>query len=186
MLNSVCAQRYWFVSCLCRHSLGDIEGDRVNFLLKDLFSGPCQLHLVCNQTNHSSWWSVIAFRLACLHITFFLPPVVLWTPAVNVRRGGTDRGLEMGLLSRWNHSFTASLHFSWLASNQMANSCTDKQSHLFCITRRTVACKDIQTPWKFSLFETYQRGIGVNGGGVQIHWAVLTFTSQFRIFSWIF
>lgn len=37
----------------------------ISFLLKDLLSGPRQLHLAhCNQTNHGGWWPMIAFRPA--------------------------------------------------------------------------------------------------------------------------
>lgn len=57
----------------CCHLLRVIERDRVYFLLKNLIAVPSQLHLVhCNQTNHGGWWSMIAFRLACLHIVLSL------------------------------------------------------------------------------------------------------------------
>lgn len=83
----------------CCHFLKEIERDRVYFLLKDLIAVPSQLHLAhCNQTNHGGWWSMIAFRLACLHIALSLFSF-LRTPAVAARLwnhgdGGETEGLR--------------------------------------------------------------------------------------------
>lgn len=83
----------------CCHLLRVIERDRVYFLLKNRIAVPSQLHLVhCNQTNHGGWWSMIAFRLACLHIvlslSFFFFFFFLWTPAASARLWSRGDGRE--------------------------------------------------------------------------------------------
>lgn len=94
-----------------------IERDRVYFLLKDLIAVPIQLHLVhCNQTNHGGWWSMIAFRLACLHITQLFFP--LRTPAVAARLwihgdGVQTEGLRSICYTLRNHDCVASDHSGW-------------------------------------------------------------------------
>lgn len=70
-------------------SLKEMEWDRMYLLLKNHIAASCQLHLArCNQTNHSPWWSMIAFRLACLGATPLLSPsIYAWcsSGAVEVR-----------------------------------------------------------------------------------------------------
>lgn len=105
----------------CCHLLRVIERDRVYFLLKNLIAVPSQLHLVhCNQTNHGGWWSMIAFRLACLHIVlslsfffffFLFMDTCCKCKTVKPWRWKRDRGLEKHLLSLWNHDCTASDYF---------------------------------------------------------------------------
>lgn len=77
-LNSARTLSWWFVFCKCWHFLRGIERGRVYFLLKDPITVSFQLHLLCNQTNHSSWWSVIAFRLACLHVVLFIFSLIFY------------------------------------------------------------------------------------------------------------
>lgn len=105
----------------CCHLLRVIERDRVYFLLKNLIAVLSQLHLVhCNQTNHGGWWSMIAFRLACLHIvlslSFFLFFFLFMDTCCKCKtvkpwRWKRDRGLEKHLLSLWNHDCTSSDYF---------------------------------------------------------------------------
>lgn len=81
----------------CCHFLKEIERDRVYFLLKDLIAVPSQLHLAhCNQTNHGGWWSMIAFRLACLHSSLSSFFFFLRTPAVAPRLWNHGDGGETG------------------------------------------------------------------------------------------